>query len=65
MLLHGPGRTLADWSVIGPLLTEQFRVIAVDIRGHGESENGLWSWELSGPPTADNGRWTVIAATSV
>jgi pimeloyl-ACP methyl ester carboxylesterase len=47
VLLHGLGRTVADWSVIGPLLTEQFRVIAVDIRGHGESADGQWSWDAA------------------
>jgi pimeloyl-ACP methyl ester carboxylesterase len=45
VLLHGLGRTLVDWSVIGPLLARQFRAVAFDIRGHGKSGDGAWSWE--------------------
>jgi pimeloyl-ACP methyl ester carboxylesterase len=47
VLLHGLGRTLADWSVIGPLLAEQHRVVAFDIRGHGKSGDGQWSWDAA------------------
>jgi len=45
VLLHGLGRTLVDWSVIGPLLAEHHRVVAFDIRGHGASDDGPWAWE--------------------
>ncbi len=47
VLLHGLGRTLVDWSVIGPLLADRHRVVAVDIRGHGESDDGPWSWDAA------------------
>jgi len=47
VLLHGLGRTLVDWSVIGPLLCSHKRTIAFDIRGHGQSGDGPWSWELA------------------
>jgi pimeloyl-ACP methyl ester carboxylesterase len=47
VLLHGLGRTLIDWSVIGPMLAEDRRTVAFDIRGHGESGDGPWSWEAA------------------
>ncbi|MGW0706251.1 alpha/beta fold hydrolase [Streptomyces sp. NPDC002643] len=43
LLLHGAGRTLADWAAVAPLLTHHHRVIAVDLRGHGHSPSGLWN----------------------
>jgi pimeloyl-ACP methyl ester carboxylesterase len=45
VLLHGLGRTLVDWSVIGPLLSPHMRTVAFDIRGHGQSGDGPWSWD--------------------
>lgn len=45
LLLHGLGRTLLDWSVMAPLLRPQFRTVAFDLRGHGQSGDGPWSWE--------------------
>lgn len=45
VLLHGLGRTLVDWSVMAPLLRPQFRTVAFDLRGHGQSGDGPWSWE--------------------
>jgi pimeloyl-ACP methyl ester carboxylesterase len=36
VLLHGLGRTLIDWSVIGPLMAPYRRTVAFDLRGHGE-----------------------------
>ncbi|MEV6531248.1 alpha/beta hydrolase [Streptomyces sp. NPDC051639] len=43
LLLHGAGRTLADWAAVAPLLTPRHRVLAVDLRGHGLSPSGTWS----------------------
>ncbi|MFJ8008583.1 alpha/beta fold hydrolase [Streptomyces fagopyri] len=43
LLLHGAGRTLADWAAVAPLLTSRHRVLAVDLRGHGLSPSGTWS----------------------
>jgi pimeloyl-ACP methyl ester carboxylesterase len=45
VLLHGLGRTLVDWSVIGPLLAAHLRTVAFDLRGHGQSADGPWSWD--------------------
>src|SRR5437667_2921321 len=44
ILLHGLGRTLVDWSIIGPLLSSSHRTVAFDLRGHGQSGDGAWSW---------------------
>ncbi|WP_419668181.1 alpha/beta fold hydrolase [Streptomyces sp. 2-1] len=42
LLLHGAGRTLADWAAVAPLLARHHRVLAVDLRGHGFSPDGTW-----------------------
>ncbi|MCW8218599.1 alpha/beta fold hydrolase [Streptomyces halstedii] len=38
VLLHGLGGSSADWEAAGTLLGEEWRVYAVDLRGHGESD---------------------------
>lgn len=43
ILLHGLGGTLLDWTVMAPLLTASHHVVALDLRGHGESGDGEWS----------------------
>ncbi|MFE4373261.1 alpha/beta fold hydrolase [Streptomyces sp. NPDC056835] len=49
LLLHGAGRSLADWDAVAPLLTQRHRVLAVDLPGHGRSEDGPrpWSFEAA------------------
>lgn len=47
VLIHGLGRSLADWIHVAPLLTARHRVIAMDVRGHGASGDGPWSWEAA------------------
>ncbi|GAA1709644.1 hypothetical protein GCM10009765_68630 [Fodinicola feengrottensis] len=44
LLLHGAGGNLASWDVVGPLLAADHHAVAVDLRGHGESGDGPWSW---------------------
>jgi pimeloyl-ACP methyl ester carboxylesterase len=44
ILIHGLSRTLADWNVMGPMLANDHHVVAMDIRGHGKSADGPWSW---------------------
>ena len=39
ILLHGFGRTLADWQPFIPEFSKHYRVIAWDMRGHGRSTN--------------------------
>lgn len=43
VLLHGAGGTLLDWTPLLPYLTG-YRLIAVDLPGHGESPDGPWTW---------------------
>ena len=38
VLLHGVASTSRWWLLVGPLLSRRFRVLALDQRGHGESE---------------------------
>lgn len=38
VLVHGITESRAAWAPVVPTLAEQWRVIAVDLRGHGESE---------------------------
>jgi pimeloyl-ACP methyl ester carboxylesterase len=45
LLLHGAGGNLLHWERLAPLLTGAFRVVAVDLRGHGRSGDGPWTWK--------------------
>ena len=38
VLLHGGGANLHWWDEIAPSLAERFRVVALDFRGHGDSD---------------------------
>lgn len=45
LLLHGGGRTRHDWDAFAPLLRERgYHPVAMDLRGHGDSGPGPWSW---------------------
>ncbi|MEV0091269.1 alpha/beta hydrolase [Streptomyces sp. NPDC050738] len=44
VLLHGLTGSSASWDKVGPLLGEEWRVYALDLRGHGESD---WPDEYS------------------
>jgi pimeloyl-ACP methyl ester carboxylesterase len=45
LLLHGAGANLLSMQVLAGELTPRFRVVAVDLRGHGRSGEGPWGWE--------------------
>jgi pimeloyl-ACP methyl ester carboxylesterase len=45
LLVHGAFRTLADWNLIVPRLLPGHRVVALELRGHGRSGAGRWSWD--------------------
>lgn len=48
LLLHGGGRTMQDWRLVTPLLGGAgVRVVACDLRGHGASGAGRWSWRAA------------------
>jgi pimeloyl-ACP methyl ester carboxylesterase len=38
VLLHGLGASAYSWRRVAPILAERFRVIAIDLRGHGRSD---------------------------
>lgn len=38
VLLHGLGSDADDWALVGPGLGQRYRVIALDARGHGQSD---------------------------
>lgn len=38
VLLHATGETSASWELLAPTLARSFRVVAVDLRGHGNSD---------------------------
>ena len=47
LMLHGIGSSHADWRHFAPLVGQRFRVVAFDLRGHGESSwPGEYSLEL-------------------
>ena len=48
MLHGGTGTALGHWSPYIPTLSQKFRVIAPDCRGHGRTNNplGEWSYDL-------------------
>ncbi|AGZ44104.1 alpha/beta superfamily-like protein [Actinoplanes friuliensis DSM 7358] len=48
LLMHGGGRTHHDWDEFAGLLRDGgFRPVAMDLRGHGESGPGRWSWDAA------------------
>ena len=49
VLLHGLGASAYSWRRVIPLLTDRFRVIAIDLRGHGRSDK---PFDLHYAPTA-------------
>ncbi|MFE0100711.1 alpha/beta fold hydrolase [Streptomyces sp. NPDC059009] len=47
VLLHALGESAADWERVGELLGQEWRVFALDLRGHGESDwPGEYTFEL-------------------
>lgn len=47
VLLHALGERAADWEVVSGELSKFFRVVAIDLRGHGDSDwPGSYSFEL-------------------
>ena len=44
LVLHGAGGNLAHMTRLARALSPTYRVIAVDLRGHGLSGDGRWNW---------------------
>jgi pimeloyl-ACP methyl ester carboxylesterase len=47
LLLHGGGGNLATMTTLARQLRPRHRVIAMDLRGHGRSGDGPWSWDAA------------------
>ncbi len=47
LLLHGAGGNLAALTGLARALRPRHRVIAVDLRGHGRSGDGAWTWDAA------------------
>jgi pimeloyl-ACP methyl ester carboxylesterase len=45
LLLHGAGGNLASMDGLAEALAPAHRVVAVDLRGHGQSGEGHWTWD--------------------
>ena len=47
MFLHGVTDSSASWDAIAPSFVDDYRVMAVDLRGHGQSDKPAtgYSWE--------------------
>lgn len=46
LLIHGLGSSSRDWELQIPEFEQHFRVIAVDLRGHGRSDKPLGSYSM-------------------
>ncbi len=46
LFLHGLGSAGADWPLQFPVFAPQYRVIAPDLRAHGQSEAGAFFWTI-------------------
>jgi pimeloyl-ACP methyl ester carboxylesterase len=62
VLVHGLGSTSHIWDLTAPLLAEQFRVLGIDQRGHGESGQPDDGYDFASV-TADLAGW--LAARGV
>jgi pimeloyl-ACP methyl ester carboxylesterase len=47
LLLHGAGANLAHMTTLARALRPHHRVITVDLRGHGRSGDGPWTWDAA------------------
>jgi pimeloyl-ACP methyl ester carboxylesterase len=47
LLLHGLGGNLATMTTLARALRPHHRVITVDLRGHGRSGEGVWTWDAA------------------
>jgi len=47
LLLHGAGGNLAQMTTLARALRPHHRVITMDLRGHGRSGDGVWTWDAA------------------
>ncbi|MFQ5399591.1 MAG: alpha/beta fold hydrolase [Anaerolineae bacterium] len=67
LLLHGLGSSVRDWELQMPVFSRQYRVIAVDMRGHGRSAKpkGPYSLPMFAADTAEFIRRLALAPVHV
>jgi pimeloyl-ACP methyl ester carboxylesterase len=46
-MLHGLSSSAQTWNLVAPLLTPEFRVVAIDERGHGQSDQPDLGYDLA------------------
>ena len=47
LLLHGAGANLAHMTALARALRPRHRVVTLDLRGHGRSGDGPWTWDAA------------------
>ena len=47
LLMHGASQNLATWTDMAPYFTSHHRVVAMDLRNHGKSADGPWTWSAA------------------
>jgi pimeloyl-ACP methyl ester carboxylesterase len=47
LLVHGAGGNLAQMTALARALRPHHRVVTLDLRGHGRSADGDWSWDAA------------------
>lgn len=47
VLLHGLGSSSLDWELQVPLLSQHYRVILLDSRGHGRSDKPVDGYQIA------------------
>ncbi|MFC4068023.1 alpha/beta fold hydrolase [Actinoplanes subglobosus] len=47
LLVHGAGGNLAQMTTLARALRPHHRVVTLDLRGHGRSADGDWSWDAA------------------
>ena len=58
VFLHAFPLNRTMWAPQEEALCSQFRIITIDLRGHGESDAPLWAIRWSNPPTMCVRSWT-------
>jgi pimeloyl-ACP methyl ester carboxylesterase len=48
LLVHGLGSSVADWELQIPVLAQRYRVLAIDLRGHGRSDKPREAYSIAG-----------------
>ncbi len=64
VLLHGLASTHRIWDFVAPLLTQDFRVVALDQRGHGESAKPDGGYDFATVAADLNGLLRVLETES-